>query len=279
VSDTGSKKIKDGKKAGSKKLGSKSLWEGIIEYDEPSPSAEMESLRAAIDVGLEKFEQQKTTMISMLRDARDGRLGPFDETKSWSRLTSLAHSFFWQAELKLKFKTPAANRRRRLDELARVLKRSRTIIDASMQDDVGDLLFSSWCEGINEPFVSVIRNLDGSLSDVRPPEEMFKKAVASLGLLEAAARDAARAVKLPGRGRKLGTAVLPAGYIEVLATLYCEATGAKAGVGLGPFVRFVCAFLTAVGSASISEDYVAELAQAALSSARAHPGASAPYPD
>jgi hypothetical protein len=251
----------------------KKLWGGIIEYDEPTSSAQAESL--AIDVGLESFEQQKTTMINMLRDARDGRLGPFDEKKTWSRLTSLAHSFFWQAELKLKFKTPpAANRKRRLEKLARALKQSRTIIDTAMQNDVGDRLFSSWCEGTNEPLVSIVRNVDGSLAAVRGPEEAFKNAVASLRGLEAAALAAASTVQLPGRGRQRGTAVLPAGYIEVLATLYREATGKKAGAGSGPFVRFVCAFLAAC-SANIPEEYVAELAQAALSSARIHTGGSA----
>jgi hypothetical protein len=231
---------------------------------------------------LATFEQHKTKMINMLRDAAVVRFAPSNETRSWSHLTSLAHSFFWQAELK-KFKTPpAANTKRRLDELAKLLKRSRTIIDASMQNDVGDLLFSSWCDGTNEPLVSIARNLDGSLTAVQGPEEKFKKAVTSFRLLEAAALGAASTIKLPGRGRKRGTAVLPAGYIEVLATLYREATGKKAGTGLGgPFVRFVCAFLAAVGSANISEEYAAELAQAARSWALTHPSecASSPFDD
>src|SRR5438105_13762703 len=119
---------------------------------------------------------------------------------------------------------PAVTRKSRLDEVARALKRSRTIVDAAMQDDVGDDLFSSWCEGTNEPLVSLVRDDDGSLAAVRGPEEMFKKAVVSLAALETAALHAANQVKRPGRGRRTGTTVLPVGYIEALATLYREAT-------------------------------------------------------
>jgi hypothetical protein len=225
---------------------------------------------------LGRFEQHKTKLITSLRDAHDGRL-KFDEPKAWSSLTSLAHSFFWQARLKLET-MPAVSRKSRLDGLARALKRSRIIVDAAMQDQVGDDLYASWCEGTNEPLVSVVRNDYGSLTAVRGPEEMFKKAVVSLAALEAAALHAASQVKRAGRGRRTGTTVLPVGYIEALATLYCETTGSKPGTGLGPFVRFVSAFLAAVGMANISEDYVAELAQAARSRAHTHPSEWAPSP-
>lgn len=284
MSDIGGKKVKhsrkvSGKKIGSKKPGNKKvkLWGGIIEYDEPTASAEIERIHSAIEVGLGRFEQHKTTLITILRDAHDGQ---FDEPKSWSRLTSLARSFFWQARLKLE-RVPAVTRKSRLDELARALRRSRFLVDAAMQDQVGDDLFSSWCEGTNEPLLSVVRNDDGSSTAVRGPEEMFKKAVASLAALETAAFHAANQVKRPGRGRRTGTAVLPVGYIEALATLYRETTGSKPGTGSGPFVRFVSAFLAAVGAANISEDYVVELAQAARSWALTHPSdwATSPFDD
>ena len=173
---------------------------------------------------------------------------------------------------------PAADRMPRLDQLATALKKSRAIVDAAMQDDIGDDLFSAWCEGTDEPLVSLVRNDDGSLATVRMPEETFKKAVESLAALETAALHAANHDKRPGRGRRKGTTVLPAGYIEVLAALYREATGAKPGAGRGPFVRIVCAFLAAIGKANISEDYVIELAQAARSWARTRPSGRAPSP-
>jgi hypothetical protein len=272
VRDIGSKKVRS-KKLGGTKV---ELWGGIIEYDEPTPSVQEQGIRGAIDVGLGRFEQHKTTLISILRDAHGGRR-KFDETKSWSCLTSLACSFFWQARLRLET-IPAARRRSRLDELASTLKRCRTIVDAAMQNQVGDDLFASWCEGTNEPLISLARNDDGSLSAVRGPEEMFRKTGGTLAALETAALNAANQLKRPGRGRQAGTTVLPAGYIEALATLYRESTRSKPGTGTGPFVRFVCAFLAAVGVANISADYVAELAQAARSWARTHPSGRTPSP-
>src|SRR3979411_1801422 len=104
-----------------------------------------------------------------------------------------------------------------------------------MQDQVGDDLFSSWCEGTDKPLVSLVRNDDGSLAVVREPEEMFRQAVGSLAALETAALHAANQVNRPGRGRRTGTTVLPVGYIEVLAALYRETTRSKPGTGSGPF--------------------------------------------
>jgi hypothetical protein len=289
VRDTASKKVKHSRKVSGKKVSSKKpgnnkveLWGGIITFDKPTPSAQTERILSAIDAGLVRFEQHKPALITILRNAHDGVLQPepFDETKSWSGLTSLARSFFWRARVSQET-MPAADRMPRLDQLATALKKSRAIVDAAMQDDIGDDLFSAWCEGTDEPLVSLVRNDDGSLATVRMPEETFKKAVESLAALETAALHAANHEKRPGRGRRKGTTVLSAGYIEVLAARYREATGAKPGAGRGPFVRFVCAFLAAIGKANISEDYVIELARAARSSARTRPSgwASSPFDD
>jgi len=283
VSDAGSKKVKiskkvrskkGGKKVSSKKPGKVELWGGIIQYDKPTPSVQAEVIHAAIEAGLGRFEQHKTALIAILRDAHRGP-PKFDELKSWSFLTRLAHSFFWQARSKLET-MPGARRKSRLDELARALKHSRTLVDAAMQDQVGDDLFSSWCAGINEPLVSLVRNNDGSLAAVLGPEELFRKAVSGLAGLETAALHSADQVKSPGRGRRPGTTVLPVGFIEALAALYRETTRRKPGTGSGPFVRFVCAFMAAVGMANISTDHVEKLAQAAASRAHTHPSGWAP---
>jgi hypothetical protein len=291
VRDTASKKVKQSRKVSGKKVSSKKpgnnkveLWGGIITFDKPTPSAQTKRILSAIDAGLVRFEQHKPALITILRNAHEGVLQPepFDETKSWSGLTSLARSFFWQARVKQET-MPAARRVARLDGLATALKRARAVVDQAMQDDVGNDLFSAWCEGTDEPLVSLVRNDDGSLTTVRMPEEMFKEAVESLATLETAALRAADEAneKRAGRGRQKGTTVLPTGFIEVLATLYRESTGAKPGAGRGPFVRFVFAFLTALGRANISEDYVVELAQDARSWARNHPasGSSSPFDD
>lgn len=58
---------------------------------------------------------------------------------------------------------PAVSRKSRLDKLARALQQSRVLVDAAVQDQVGDDLFSSWCEGNIEPLVSLVRYADGSL--------------------------------------------------------------------------------------------------------------------
>jgi hypothetical protein len=279
MSDAGSKKIKRSKKAKpSKKV---KLWGGIVGYDEPAPDARTEAVKAATEAGLVRFDHHKERLLTILRDRHDRvrKSEPFDETKSWSGLTSLARSFFWQARVNQET-MPAADRKVRLRTLATALKRSSIIVDEAMQNDVGDELFSAWCEGSDEPLVSVVRNDDGTLAMVRMPEEEFKKAVASLAALTTAALRAANEAhaKRPGRGRPKGTTVLPTGYIEVLATLYRESTGAKPGAGPGPFVRFVCAFLAAIGAANISEGYVVELAQAASSRTRTHPSGWAPSP-
>src|SRR4051812_6733302 len=237
-----SKNVDRTKLTNKKVIGNKvELWGGIIEYDEPIVSAQTKRMIAAVDVGLGRFEEHKTTFATILHQAYDKqrKFEPFDEAKVWSRLTSLARSFSWQAELKVQT-TPAATRKQRLEELAKVLGRSRTVLDAAMRDDIGADLCSAWCDGTNEPLISLDRNRDGSIAAVRGPEESFKKALVDLAALAVAARHAANQVKRPGRRRPKGTAVLPAGYIEVLAALYREATGRKPGTGsAGPFVRFV----------------------------------------
>ena len=138
---------------------------------------------------------------------------------------------------------------------------------------MGDDLFSAWCEGTDEPLASVVSNDDGSFAMVRVPEQMFNKAVAGLAALETAALRAANEAheKRAGRGRPKGTKVLSVGDILVLAARYRESTGVKPGAGSGPFVRFVFAFLVAIGRAIISEESVIDLVKDVRSRARTHP--------
>jgi hypothetical protein len=81
-----------------------------------------------------------------------------------------------------------------------------------------------------------------------------------------------------GRGRPSGARVLPVGYIEALAAQYRASTGVRPVAGRGPFARYVCAFLAALGRANISEDYVVELTRDAISWANNHPNEWAPSP-
>jgi hypothetical protein len=138
MSDAGNKKIK--------------LWDGIIEYDEPIPDAEIEELKAEIDAGLAAFEQHKISLLEHLQNVyqRGPKSEPFDAEKSWQGLTRLAWMYFWRARLKQET-VSAAHRVERLRDLARTLGRARRMVEMAMQDDVGNDLFSAWCDAMFGP--------------------------------------------------------------------------------------------------------------------------------
>jgi hypothetical protein len=257
MSDAGSKKIK--------------LWDGIIEYDEPIPDAEMEELKAEIDAGLAAFEQHKISLLDHLQKMyqRGPKSEPFDAEKSWQDLTSLAGLYFWRARLK-QDTVPAAHRVERLRDLARTLRRARR--QAEMRDDVGDDLFSAWCEA------SVRYDLDPTppLTLVRLDHE-FEKVIASLAALETAARRAADEVP-NARGRPKGSAFLSRGFIEGLAGVYQNSTGSKPGAGDGPFARFVYEFLIAIGRDNIEYESVVDAIKDTKARVRTRPAAAKPGP-
>ena len=138
----------------------------------------MQAIKANVEANLSKFERHRETILAILRNAHQGgpKSDPFDENTTWDRLTRLAHSFLLQERVKQETMA-AADRKAQLSELATALKRSRTLVE-EMHDDVGDDLFSAWCEGTDEPLASVVSNDDGSFAMVRVPEQMFNKAVA-----------------------------------------------------------------------------------------------------
>ena len=107
---------------------------------------------------------------------------PFDENKARRRLTNLAAFYFWDARVKEE-RLSTADRVARLRALVRSLGRAHEMIDKAMQDDVGDDLYEAWCED----------NVD----------DEFKKAVASVAVLEAAAHKAADHIRVE-RGRPKG---------------------------------------------------------------------------
>jgi hypothetical protein len=246
-------------------------------FDPPAESARMKAFNAAIEVKMAAFDSHKQTLIAILRDAYGGgpKAVPFDEEKSWFRLETTAHHYFMQERAKQDAMSNA-NREARQRAIGAALKQARNLIDEAMLDEVGDDLFSAWSEKANLPLASVDRNDDGSLFMVRPADAMFKKAVACLTDLETAADRAADEAH-QGRGRPPGARVLPVGYIEALAAQYRTSTGSRPD-HKGPFVRFVCAFLVALGRANISGGYVAELIQEASSWASEHPSEWGPSP-
>ena len=163
MSDTGSKKIKRSK--------SVTLWDGILKFDKPAPSAVTERVLAAIDAGLLKFEEHKTALITILRVAHKHgpKSKPFDERKTWRSLTNCAQTYHWEAIVKQET-MPVADRVTRLGTLAKALRKARELTDKAMQDDqICNDLFWAWCEEAKEPLPRVVRKNDGTFALVKAP--------------------------------------------------------------------------------------------------------------
>jgi hypothetical protein len=241
----------------------KNLWGGIIEYEEPVPDVRIEAVKVTIKAGLDEFEGHKKALLGILHNmhGRGTKSEPFDSDKAWCSLTRFAEIYFWRARTKQEIVPPAA-RASRLHELAKALGKARGLIDEAMQDEVGERLFSAWCE----ENVRYDIDLTGPLTLVRIDDE-FDKAVAVLAALERAAFRAADEVP-KGRGRPKGTAILPSDFIEGLAEVYQNSTGSKPGAGSGPFARFVHTFLTALGRGNIEYDSVVDAIKDARGRAR-----------
>lgn len=246
MSDTGGKKIK--------------VWGGIVEYGEPTPNARAEAIKAAIDANSSAFEQHKEKLLAVLRDVhkRGGpRSEPFDPDKTWRQLTSIAQLYFWRGRLR-QDTMPAADRTKRLRELAKALGRARRLADKAMQDEVKAALFSAW----HHPNVRYDVVPDGPLALVRVEDE-FDKVVAGLSALEAVARRAADDVGTKA-GRPKGTGALQKDDIEGIAAVYRDSTGSMPGSGDGPFAKFVIEVLTAMGRHLAYESVIDAIKDAGL---------------
>src|SRR5438552_1556817 len=126
--------------------------DGIIKYDEPTPSAQVKRIYSAIDVGLGRFEQHKTALITILSVAHNhgSKSKPFDKLKTWRSLTTCAQTYHWEAIVKQET-MPIADRVTRLGALAKALGKARELTDKAMQDDqVCNDLFGAWWEGSKE---------------------------------------------------------------------------------------------------------------------------------
>ena len=244
MSDTGRKKIKHSKKV------------------EPSKNliAKTERVRALSNAALEAFEQHKTALISILRDAHQlsPRSKPLDQNRSWACLTALAGKYHW-AEAEKQETMDGADRKARLRRLAKALGKTRGLIDQAMQNDVGDELSAAWYEAVNE-------------SRGRPAEKTFKKAVVALTTLELAAVRASSRAQRVGAGRPRGTSALPHGYILKLTGIYLDSTGMTPKAGDKPFAQFVRGFLDAIGrEGDISKRHLFKIIENALTTAAPAP--------
>jgi hypothetical protein len=190
------------------------------------------------DARLAEFGKHKKALLDMLREVceRGPKSKPLDADKAWRSLTGLARSHFGRVE---QATMPAADRIERLRDIAKALGRARRLIDRTMQNDVGDDLFSAWWEGAGNEHAKE----DGSF-DPRYMECKFKNAVKVLAVLETAASLSADRVLRPKRGRP---AILPWDDIWNLAALYRGSTSSLPGAGDGPFAKFVKTVMTALG--------------------------------
>jgi hypothetical protein len=257
MSDAGGKKIK--------------LWDSL-EVHETVPGGRTDAVKAAIKVDSTAFDRHKEALLAMLRNdyERGPKAEPFDANRSWRGLTSLAGTYLWEGMAKKEL-MPAAEQVARLRELEKIFGKARVMADKAMQDDVGAALCTSWWEGTSEYAEALGRFVD--LLDI---DREFEKVVAILAALETAAIRAAS--NLPtGRGRPKGTAILPRGYIEALAVGYRDWTGLKPGAGVGPFARFVCKFLAALGR-NIEYESVIDAIKDARTRSLQNPSGWAPSP-
>jgi hypothetical protein len=227
------------------------VWHGVLEYDEPVPATGTEAIKPAIEAALTAFDRHQEALLTILRNDYEAglRAEPFDANRSWRGVTSLAGTYFWRARVKQQVMS-AAELVARLHELEKAFGMARAMADKAMQDDVGGALCSSWWEGTSEN-----AEAEGRFVDLLYIEREFKKVVTSLAALETAAIRAADDVPTR-RGRPKGTAILPRDYIEALAAVYRDTTGAKPGAGDGPFAKFVMEFLTALGRRNIEYESV-----------------------
>jgi hypothetical protein len=257
MSDAGGKKIK--------------LWDGLEVY-ETVPDGRTDAVKARIEVDLTAFDRYQEALLTILRNdcERGPRAEPFDANRSWRGLTSLAGTYLWGGMAKKEL-MPAAEQVTRLHELKKVFGKARVMADKAMQDDVGAALFTSWWEGTSE-----YAEAGGRFVDLLYIDREFEKVVASLAALETAAIRAASNVRT-GRGRPKGTAILPRNYIEALAVGYRDWTGLKPGAGDGPFARFVCKFLAALGR-NIEYESVIDAIKDARTRSLQIPSGGAPSP-
>ena len=197
------------------------------------------------------FDQHKKTMLDDLVKAYKSRRNPnaFDANKAWGDLTRVAKFYFSDRAMRQEAITPG-ERVKRLNAFAEALGSARGLIG---EDDIEGDLFRGWIAALGLTVKSVLA-VGGALQR----QNELKKALRNLGILENAARSAARNVRIK-RGRPKGDAVLPSDCINGLMQIYQNNTGLTPDSGDGLFAQFVRSFLAATGqSAGKSDRYVVE---------------------
>jgi hypothetical protein len=188
---------------------------------------------------LHRFEKRKPTILANLRNFHQQGLStqPFDEKGASDALEFFSRSYVARV-IAEKRTRPSPDIRERFNKLSVDMEQVRL--------SLGELLDSRefrYVEDAGERIgVVVIQETGASLN--------------SLAALETAFREACKDIPLK-RGRPQDRALWPA-EVGHLAEVYAESTGCKPGSGKGPFARFVCSVLSALGQ-NVSEDHVIDV--------------------
>ena len=228
-------------------------WSDVVKQNRRGREARVKAMLAATEAGVVKFNRQRDTLLSILRDQycrglKFGRIGAagakpaFDADSPWRGLSLLADKYFsqeWLMREFMKLAWKATNRKKRLRDIAEVLERAQDMISETHKGDLSHELFFRWCR---EKIGS--RPLDDStMLTTSDLEDELGQVFAGLGILATAARRAASEVS-PARPGK--PAILPRDCIRSLGDIYRESTGQEPRSGHGGFYRFVVQFRAAL---------------------------------
>jgi hypothetical protein len=208
------------------------IWGHALEIDEPTTDPKVEAVKAAMEPRVAKFKKHKATLLNALRDAyeRGPKRKPFEEGRAWDDLFEFASDYiFLESGKHEDLWVSSAERRQRLQRLAKVLGKACSEIEMAMQDDIKDNLCSAWLKETTLPNA----------------EREFEKARTGIAALKTAALRAIHEIPKT-KGRPGGTGILAYGHIVILAEKYRDHTGRLPGAGDGPFAKFVSGFLTAL---------------------------------
>jgi hypothetical protein len=207
---------------------------------------------------LPSFERHKTSLLDILRKARDPKSKPFEEQLAWRKLIIAAVWYFKRTKNDQKELLPSRRVERLLHDFVKPLRRVLGGAQKALQDDVGsDLSRGWWAE---------TKGSDTSMQAVNAVADEITDAFAKVAALEAAAARAAR--DLPKKvGARSETGILSMHDIINLRSLYRQSTGREPRGRL--FVEFVENFLAAVGQGDATEqDYVVDALKYAAKKAR-----------
>jgi hypothetical protein len=193
---------------------------------------------------LAAFDRCRDDLLAMLQAQcnRKPKTKSFDGDGTWCELRSIASTY-----LKLEARMEEQRMRptdaaRRLGLLGSALGTARSKLNQAWHADIRGGLFVEWCEANGNP--------DFTDPVIDAYERGFDKRVAcllaGLATLEQAAVRASKQSPQRRPGRPMGAGFQSHEVIVSLESVYRRSTGKRAGVGAGPFARFVEKFFEAL---------------------------------